>query len=303
MIGSNGLSWIQVSISLLDWWGFLTRVYWFQRSCFWITLIISKYSTDSSSHQLNSKLPNSTTSPKSSPELSTSRITDITSSIKDDNEDYDNDTENISVTGSPDITSLNESDNQQELKSESGAFTSIIQKHKKSEFSTSFPGNSHLAATNPMINHALAAHLFFHQNPLLPPPNQWLYNHLYNNYSDFPWLRHSLSLNANSQLNPSRSGESSEGGDKVEASGSSPTINPSKTDLQRSLSPPVSSTKRSLSPEDDEIVGIRKKRSLSVDSVTNENIDDSNCNKSMDSNNNRNRMLVSAGKSDVWRPY
>ncbi|CAO1389231.1 unnamed protein product, partial [Diamesa tonsa] len=126
--------------------------------------------------------------PKTSPDINSStKITDISSSsLKDDDLDYDDeDTENISVTGSPDISCINELENQQDNKRESGAFTSIIQKsQRKTEFNPSFPVNSNLAASNPM-HHALAAHLFF-QNPLLPPPNQWLYNHLYNNYHDFP---------------------------------------------------------------------------------------------------------------------
>lgn len=81
---------------------------------------------------VSSRLPNSTTSPKSSPELCSTKITDISSSSIKDDDDYDND--DISVTGSDrDITSVTGDAAEQpseQLKGESGAFTSIIQKSK-----------------------------------------------------------------------------------------------------------------------------------------------------------------------------
>lgn len=266
--------------------------------------------------------------PKTSPDINSStKITDISSSsLKDDDLDYDDeDTENISVTGSPDISCINELENQQDTKRESGAFTSIIQKsQRKTEFNPSFPVNSNLAASNPM-HHALAAHLFF-QNPLLPPPNQWLYNHLYNNYHDFPWLRNTLAVN--SQINQNINGNntsdnvlhstvndastSSTGMSLIKRSitlltNNSSTGNHDKendSDVQSSSSPPVTSTKRSSSPDlpRDPIIS-KRKRSSSVESITipNENINDSN--RKSENFNSRNRMSQAVKSSDVWRPY
>lgn len=267
--------------------------------------------------QNSSRLPNSTTSPKSSPEFSTTRLTEISSSsIKEDDPDFDedNENENISVTGSPDITCTNESETPLEVKSESGAFTSIIQKTRKNEFISAFPGNSsQLVGANPMINHALAAHLFF-QNPLLPPSNQWLYNHLYNNYQDFPWLRHSLGLTVNSQLN--QISNNANGSDRIEASSSGISLikrsitlltnnngdnndKENDSDIQSSSSPPVTSTKRSPTPEHILLNNIAKrKRSMSESSSTN-----GDCPKDSDSNNNRNRLVSTVKQNDVWRPY
>lgn len=254
------------------------------------------------------KLPTSTNSPKSSPEAGNTKITEISSSKDDD--DLDNDNENISVTGSPDITCDGETPG--EGKTE-GAFTSIIQKsHRKSEFTSQLPVNSQFTgAANPMINHALAAHLFF-QNPLLPQPNQWLYNHLYNNYQDFPWLRHSLGTDAVANGNAEGSGSS-----RNEASSSATglsfikrsitliTNNNDKendSDVQSSSSPPVSSTKRSPSPELTlETVRTKRKRSASVESITNENVNE--INRKAENFINRTRLGAGVKQSDVWRPY
>lgn len=257
------------------------------------------------------KLPTSTNSPRSSPEACNTKITEISSSKDDD--DLDNDNENISVTGSPDITC--DADTQVETKTE-GAFTSIIQKsHRKSEFTSQFPVNSQFTGgANPMINHALAAHLFF-QNPLLPQPNQWLYNHLYNNYNDFPWLRHTLASNSTANGSADNSGNA-----RTEASSSSSsglsfikrsitllTNNNSNdkendSDVQSSSSPPVSSTKRSPSPEilsGSDLVVTKRKRSASVESITKENVNE--INRKAESFINRSRMGVK--QNDVWRPY
>jgi hypothetical protein len=242
------------------------------------------------------------------------KITEISSS-KDDDLDNDNDNENISVTGSvsPDIPD--------HVGESAGAFTSIIQKNRKSEFISQFPVNSthnFSGATNPMINHALAAHLFF-QNPLLPPPNQWLYNHLYNNYHDFPWLRHSLtgnsnnSNNNNNNNNSNNSNASTTENQPTSPSGTSSGLSFIKrsitlltnnnnnsnnekendSDVQSSSSPPVtSSTKRSPSPPETPqsittTLTHKRKRSASTDSLNN-------------SSKEKTRNRLGPG---VWRPY
>ena len=255
---------------------------------------------------VQTKLPTSTNSPKSSPEAGNTKITEISSSKDDD--DLDNDNENISVTGSPDITCDGETHT--ETKPD-GAFTSIIQKsHRKTEFTSQFPVNSQFAGgSNPMINHALAAHLFF-QNPLLPQPNQWLYNHLYNNYHDFPWLRHTLASNSTAN-----GGTENTGNTRTEASSSSGlnfikrsitllTNNNSNdkendSDVQSSSSPPVSSTKRSPSPDLVPELDSKRKRSVSVESITRENINEIN----RKAESFINRRGAGVKQNDVWRPY
>lgn len=256
------------------------------------------------------KLPTSTNSPKSSPEVVNTKITEISSSKDDD--DLDNDNENISVTGSPDVTC--DTDTHAEGKTE-GAFTSIIQKsHRKSEFTSQFSVNSQFAGgANPMINHALAAHLFF-QNPLLPQPNQWLYNHLYNNYNDFPWLRHTLNTTTDGSADSSGNARteaslsSSSGLSLIKRSITLLTNNNSNdkendSDVQSSSSPPVSSSKRSPSPEltTSDLVVTKRKRSASVESITNENVNE--INRKAESFINRSRMSVGVKQNDVWRPY
>lgn len=257
------------------------------------------------------KLPTSTNSPKSSPEAGNTKITEISSSKDDD--DLDNDNENISVTGSPEITCDGEV--QEETKTE-GAFTSIIQKsHRKSEFTSQFPVNSHFTGgSNPMINQALAAHLFF-QNPLLPQPNQWLYNQLYNNYQDFPWLRHSLGSNPGANGSAESSGNtrneaassSSSGLSFIKRSITLLTNNNSNdkendSDVQSSSSPPVSSTKRSPSPEIIcETPTAKRKRSTSVESITKENVNE--INRKTENFISRSRTGAVVKQTDVWRPY
>lgn len=252
------------------------------------------------------------TSPKSSPEAGSTKITEISSSKDDD--DLDNDNENISVTGSPDITCDAEMPSGGKTE---GAFTSIIQKsQRKSEFTSQFPVNSQFAGgSNPgLINHALAAHLFF-QNPLLPQPNQWLYNHLYNNYNDFPWLRHTLATNSltngsaenNSARTEASSSSSASGVSFIKRSITLLTNNNSNdkendSDVQSSSSPPVSSTKRSPSPElTPESVGSKRKRSASVESITKENVNE--INRKTENFINRTRMGGGVKQNDVWRPY
>lgn len=273
--------------------------------CNLFTLSLSPLADNSITGQ--TKLPSSTASPKSSPEAGNTKITEISSSKDDD--DLDNDNENISVTGSPDVTC--DADTGGEAKTE-GAFTSIIQKsHRKTEFTSQFPVNSHFTAAggNPMINHALISNLFF-QNPLLPQPNQWLYNHLYNNYHDFPWLRHTLGTNAtadgavNSRTEASSS--SASGLSFIKRSITLLTNNNSNdkendSDVQSSSSPPVSSTKRSPTPELAEPVANKRKRSASVESLTKENA--SEINRKADGFMNRTRMGAGVKQNDVWRPY
>lgn len=258
------------------------------------------------------KLPTSTNSPKSSPEAGNTKITEISSS-KDD-EDLDNDNENISVTGSPDIAF--EGETRCETKPE-GAFTSIIQKsHRKTEFTSQFPVNSHFAGgANPMINHALAAHLFF-QNPLLPQPNQWLYNQIYNNYHDFPWLRHTLASNSSANVGAEGSGNSRADASLSSSSGLSfikrsitlltnnnnSNDKENDSDVQSSSSPPVSSTKRSPSPEIIiEAVASKRKRSASTESITDENLSDMS--RKAESFISRTRLGAGVKQNDVWRPY
>lgn len=161
------------------------------------------------------------------------------------------------------------------------------------------PVNSHFAAAaNPMINHALAAHLFF-QNPLLPPPNQWLYNHLYNNYNDFPWLRHTLVANslANSEEAPSTAAT---GLSFIKRSITLLTNNNnnnlSNENDSDSSPAPVSSTKRSPSP--DEECAPKRKRCSSADSLTKENSEIS-----MKSEGFLTRRAPCVKQNDVWRPY
>jgi hypothetical protein len=162
-----------------------------------------------------------------------------------------------------------------------------------------------------MINHALAAHLFF-QNPLLPQPNQWLYNHLYNNYQDFPWLRHTLA--SNSTANGSAENSENSRTETNPASGLSfikrsitlLTNNNSNdkendSDVQSSSSPPVTSTKRSPSPDPTTSVGSKRKRSASVESITKENINE--INRKTENFISRTRMGVGVKQNDVWRPY
>lgn len=269
---------------------------------FYISLIHSlTLSTDNSIAGQTKLPPNGSSSPKSNPDddggVESDEIIKITeiSSSKDD--DLDN--ENISVTGSgsPDISCVSESENTADLKADCGAFTSIVQKTtRKTEFMSQLPVNSHFAAAaNPMINHALAAHLFF-QNPLLPPPNQWLYNHLYNNYNDFPWLRHTLASNSlvNSEETPSTA---TTGLSFIKRSITLLTNNNLSNENDSDSSPaPVTSTKRSPSPEE-ECTPKRKRCSSEADSLLKEN------EISMKSENFLTRRAPCVKQNDVWRPY
>jgi hypothetical protein len=212
---------------------------------------------------------------------------------------------------------VSESETNGDGKTETGAFTSIVQKSRKSEFMSQFPVNSHFpaAATNPMINHALAAHLFF-QNPLLPPPNQWLYNQLYNNYQDFPWLRHTLAAtnqlasteNAATNARNDASSSTASGLSFIKRSITLLTNNngsmsekENDSDVQSSSSPPVTSSKRSPSPEMNRDGG-KRKRSSSSDSTSKENVA-SEMTRKTENFINRSRIGAGVKQNDVWRPY
>jgi hypothetical protein len=232
-----------------------------------------------------------------------------------DTDSYEND--NISVTGSPDITNLSPvrgDDDAPDLDDDAspqtrihGAFTSLIQKNsqfmiggnKKSDLISGFQPHTQALPPQQMINHAAlqAAQLFF-QSPLLPQPGHWLYNQLYNNYSELPWFRQSLIAGADSQPSGLRSDQDSQQlspvSDKSVLSSvkKSTMLITSTSNVESPVSPPpsVTSTKRSPSPiilsDSDALEKTTKlrKRSNSAESMTSSN------------NNNTSKL-------DVWRPY
>lgn len=204
----------------------------------------------------NNNNPHSTTSPNSSPAnvslTNSSQLTPPPHTDENDNtmndEAFEND--NISVTGSPTHANSTEDDERRSpspfqsststaippvqtvttqleaaVTGNGGAFTSLIQRTKKSDFLSNFHTHLHhrptavsaaavaaaaAAANHPLhpqlpqqnhsaLNHALAAQLFL-QSPLMPQPSQWLYSQLYGaNYNEqLPWLRSTLqSTNGN----------------------------------------------------------------------------------------------------------
>lgn len=193
-----------------------------------------------------------------------------------------------------------------------GAFTSLIQRNaKKSDFLSNFQTHLHQRPTaaaahslhqlpqqNHALNHALAAQLFL-QSPLIPQPSQWLYSQLYgSNYNELPWLRSSLqSTNGNGfRL---AAGTNNGGGDSILAQNSLCTdsnnepferatkrsitlISHLDDEKEASASPPVTSTKRTPSPQDDiEIV----------------------CNTSPAKPKSDSLKCRTSKHVDVWRPY
>lgn len=136
------------------------------------------------------------------------------------------------------------------------------------------PLHQQLPQQNHALNHALAAQLFL-QSPLMPQPSQWLYSQLYGgNYNELPWLRSSLqSTNGNgfrltaaaaaaaactNQANESMLIQSNamcsdsnvdafEHGQKRSVT----LISHLDDEKEASASPPVTSTKRTPSPQDD----------------------------------------------------
>lgn len=184
-------------------------------------------------------------------------------SINKDSSDENCENDTISVTGSPEHTSTNSVDIEDDRKSPpvQGAFTSLIQKNGTTP--TSWRNNQkYNPELLPQFTHsnqsafnqaALAAQLFL-QNPLIPSSSQWLYNQLYGNQQEFPWFRHGFLNGQNSMLRPAVV-------DATPDNNSTDTgINLSKrpfsdattdeVDRSSSKSPiSVSSTKRSPSPE------------------------------------------------------
>lgn len=228
-------------------------------------------------------------------------------------EGFEND--NISVTGSPALAnSIAEDDdrhspsplattggNSNATGGSSGAFTSLIQcntaQFKKGDLLSGFQSHIHPQPNHQhALNHALAAQLFL-QSPLIPQPSQWLYSQLYNNYSDLPWFRNTLQSGngANGFRLPataSGAGAANTGIDGLDESGHRHSLNLAKRavtlishnddEMDHCLSPPVSSSKRTPSPDDDiEIVAASRKSSDHLGAI----------------------KTRSAKNVDVWRPY
>ncbi|XP_031629353.1 uncharacterized protein LOC116344761 [Contarinia nasturtii] len=199
-----------------------------------------------------------------------------------------------------------------------GAFTSLIHRNaKKGDFLSNFQTHLHqrptvattTAATsaahplhqqlpqqNHALNHALAAQLFL-QSPLIPQPSQWLYSQLYGgNYNELPWLRTSLQSNGNGfRLNSGINNN-----DTILAQSNSLCIESNNEhsfgtkrsitlishldeEKETSASPPVTSTKRTPSPHEDDIEIVSNTSSAKTKS---------------DSLKCRTTKHV-----DVWRPY
>lgn len=222
-------------------------------------------------------------------------------------EGFEND--NISVTGSPALANSTAEDDDRRTPSplgtrtisgaDTGAFTSLIQcnttQFKKDDLLSGSQSQMHSPHNNHQhtLNHALAAQLFL-QSPLIPQPSQWLYSQLYNNYSDFPWFRNTLhgANDGNSFRQPSSTGGSSSIIDGPAESNSHPNLHSAKSvvtlishndeEMDNCLSPPVTSTKRTPSPDDDiEIVIASRKSSDHIGAM-------------------KGRSVKNA---DVWRPY
>lgn len=255
-----------------------------------------------------------TASPKESPTNSgiLTSTTDAVTTISDE-EDRNNNNQNssdencendtISVTGSPTHSSVDIEEDRKSPQT-SGAFTAFIQRNRSSNwasFKKYGPDLNQLPHPNQAFNQALAAQLFL-QNPLIPQSSQWLYNQLYGNQQDLSWFRHSLLTNqtgttvsagANVKtvpVNGATGGNvdgdtdnntvvNNNGGVGVNLTNKG-TVSSDDDDLRKS--PPVTSTKRSPSPEGDSLrSGKYRKRSNSLE------VSDDN----------------SLKHTDVWRPY
>lgn len=293
-------------------------------------------SLTSSIHQTTICNPHSTTSPKTSPNHE--RNFQSSGSSQEQNEEnemnnnnnnnvddsYEND--DISVTGSPQQTHSTSEDLDDENRvkrspTPTGAFTSLIQKSPNKERNKLLNNNEILSGfSQPQINssqnvfnHALAAQLLF-QTPLIPPPSQWLYTQLYSNYQEFPWFRNTLPMNGNSNNNNNNLNLRTTVG-SVENLNENLGVNLVKRSVtlishnendeqENRLSPPVTSTKRSPSPElkltnddDDDIV--------EIDEIKNNN---NNNNTTTNNNFNTNKKIETLRsrtpkQTDVWRPY
>lgn len=190
-----------------------------------------------------------------------------------------------------------------------GAFTSLIHRNsKKGDFLSNFQSHLHQRPTaahplqqqlpqqNHALNHALAAQLFL-QSPLIPQPSQWLYSQLYGgNYNELPWLRSSLQStnnngfrltnNANETLLTQSNSPCTESNKEPFERGTKRSItliSHLDDEKETSASPPVTSTKRTPSPQDDiEIVS-------NTSSPIKPKSDSLKCRTSK--------------HTDVWRPY
>lgn len=215
----------------------------------------------------------------------------LTPTHTDDNDNNNNnvdegfENDNISVTGSPPLANSMEDDDRRSPTPPTGAFTSLIQhgpsQFKKAELLSGFSSHLHPQPNHQhALNHALAAQLFL-QAPLMPQPSQWLYSQLYNNYNDLPWFRNTLQSNNGFRLPPNTNDDADHRELNINLAKRSVTlISHNDEEVENCLSPPVSSTKRTPSPDDDiEIVSIRKSDHL---------------------NPLKSRSVKNA---NVWRPY
>lgn len=218
-------------------------------------------------------------------------------------EGFEND--NISVTGSPPLANSTEDDERRStspvpassVSSNGGAFTSLIQRNstssqKKTDFLNSFSSQLQQQQQQPhhalhhqphqhAFNHALAAQLFL-QSPLIPQPSQWLYSQLYGNY-DLPWFRSTLQANGPSLTGESNADETTTRDHLGLAKRSVALISHQDDEHETCTSPPVTSTKRTPSPDDD------------IEIVTKSKNDDSSGFGAM--------KCRTSKQNDVWRPY
>ncbi|CAD7091551.1 unnamed protein product [Hermetia illucens] len=207
--------------------------------------------------QLSLCNPHSTTSPKESPLASSlSRATPPHSVENDNNNNIDAgfESDNISVTGSPrKSSSLHDDEDKRSPSPPTGAFTSLIQRNNALRKGDLFSGFASQFQQPHVFNHALAAQLFL-QNPLIPQPSQWLYTQLYGNYHDFPWFRNSSTSNNIQQapLNPEQNNNETSGVNLVKRSVTLISHSEKDNESENQNSPPVTSTRRSPSPEENE---------------------------------------------------
>lgn len=199
-----------------------------------------------------------------------------------------------------------------------GAFTSLIQRNStnfksKSDFLSNFSSQLHQQPASSLhtvhhqsspqqhaLNHALAAQLFL-QSPLMPQPSQWLYSQLYGNYNELPWLRTSLQTSSNTNANGFRltGGNGSSVAGDLSAATNSPNehfdhaikrsvtlISHQDDDKETSTSPPVTSTKRTPSPD-----------------ISNECISTTENNNTIHKAKSDSLKCRTPKQTDVWRPY
>ncbi|XP_037028073.1 uncharacterized protein LOC119068550 [Bradysia coprophila] len=233
--------------------------------------------------------PHSTTSPKTSPNISLTNSSQMTPTLTDENDNNNNvdegfENDNISVTGSPPLANSTEDEDKRSPTPPTGAFTSLIQKNassfKKSDFLSGFASHIHQPNQH-VFNHALAAQLFL-QSPLMPQPSQWLYTQLYGNYNDMPWFRNTFQNGSNFRPTAINNEEKCDV-DNGTLGSRSITLITHNDETENRLSPPVSSTRRSLSPTDeDEEVDVTCRKGDSIGPI---------------------RCRTPSKHVDVWRPY